>query len=186
MAETWVLNETGRISVVTYTAAFTSNGTSFSTIQGSSRIRYGSTIVTNVLELALEGGDAVYEWSGPGSFVDQAYRTLTFDTAPTGDLLTWLQANGVKQQSKPTNKVIVNGETILDLTQDTVTPATLAKGITAHDKSGAPITGAMEASAGGDYNIAATTNSDGTQNLAITDAGGGSSGGSGVTWYDFA
>lgn len=81
------------------------------------------------------------------------------------------------------NKVAINGKTILDLTQDTVTPATLAKGATAHDKSGAQITGTMEASAGGDYNIAATTNADGTQNLAITDAagGGGSGGGSGET-----
>lgn len=77
------------------------------------------------------------------------------------------------------NKVAINGKTILDLTQDTVTPATLAKGSTAHDKSGAQITGTMEASAGGDYNIAATTNADGTQNLAITDAAGG--GGSGET-----
>lgn len=75
------------------------------------------------------------------------------------------------------NKVAINGKTILDLTQDTVTPATLAKGSTAHDKSGAQITGTMEASAGGDYNIAATTNADGTQNLAITDATGGGSGG---------
>lgn len=83
-----------------------------------------------------------------------------------------------------TNKVIVNNKIILDLTQDTVTPATLAKGSTAHDKSGAQITGTMEASAGGDYNIAATTNADGTQNLAITDAAGGGSGGSGVQWVN--
>ena len=75
------------------------------------------------------------------------------------------------------NKVAINGKTILDLTGDTVTADKLAKGATAHDKSGAQITGTMEASAGGDYNIAATTNADGTQNLAITDAGGGSSGG---------
>lgn len=75
------------------------------------------------------------------------------------------------------NKVAINSRTILDLTQDTVTPATLAKGATAHDKSGKQITGTMEASSGGDYNIAATTNADGTQNLAITDAAGGSSGG---------
>lgn len=39
------------------------------------------------------------------------------------------------------NKVVIGGEAKLDLTGDTVTPATLAKGITAHDKSGAPITG---------------------------------------------
>ena len=86
-------------------------------------------------------------------------------------------------ENKYINKIVIGGEAKLDLTGDTVTPATLAKGATAHDKSGAQITGTMEASAGGDYNIAATTNSDGTQNLAITDAGGGgSSGGSGVQW----
>lgn len=42
------------------------------------------------------------------------------------------------------NKIEINGEVKLDLTQDTVTPATLAKGKTAHDKSGAVIVGTME------------------------------------------
>ena len=42
------------------------------------------------------------------------------------------------------NKVIVNGVTKIDLTGDTVTAATLIKGATAHDKSGAPITGTNE------------------------------------------
>ena len=42
------------------------------------------------------------------------------------------------------NQVIVNGETILDLRSDTVTPATLQKGYTAHDKSGMNITGTLE------------------------------------------
>ena len=42
------------------------------------------------------------------------------------------------------NKVIVNNQTILDLTGDTVTAATLKKGVTAHDASGAQITGTME------------------------------------------
>lgn len=31
------------------------------------------------------------EWS------NQAYRTITFDEEPTGDLLTWLQANATPQ-----------------------------------------------------------------------------------------
>lgn len=44
------------------------------------------------------------------------------------------------------NLVIVNGETILDLRPDTVTPETLQKGYTAHDKSGTKITGTLEAS----------------------------------------
>ena len=39
------------------------------------------------------------------------------------------------------NKIIFGGETLIDLTSDTVSPDKLQKGITAHDKSGAPITG---------------------------------------------
>lgn len=42
------------------------------------------------------------------------------------------------------NKVAVNGQTVLDLSADTVYPGMLAKGITAHDKSGAKITGTLE------------------------------------------
>lgn len=40
------------------------------------------------------------------------------------------------------NKVIYNGNTLIDLTADTVTAADLAYGVTAHDRSGAIITGA--------------------------------------------
>lgn len=39
------------------------------------------------------------------------------------------------------NKLVVGNETKLDLTADTVTEDKLLKGATAHDKSGAPITG---------------------------------------------
>ena len=45
---------------------------------------------------------------------------------------------------KNVNQVIVNGETILDLTNDTVTANDLAKGVTAHDKSGTEIVGTVE------------------------------------------
>lgn len=41
------------------------------------------------------------------------------------------------------NKVTVNGSTILDLTSDTVDAAHLAQGYTAHDRSGATVTGTM-------------------------------------------
>ena len=44
------------------------------------------------------------------------------------------------------NQVIINGKTTLDLRSDTVTPETLQKGYTAHDKSGTKITGTLEAS----------------------------------------
>lgn len=40
------------------------------------------------------------------------------------------------------NKVEINGETKLDLTQDTVTPKTLLPGATAHNAAGNPISGA--------------------------------------------
>lgn len=39
------------------------------------------------------------------------------------------------------NKIIFDGNVLIDLTADTVTSADLAKGVTAHDKSGAIITG---------------------------------------------
>lgn len=39
------------------------------------------------------------------------------------------------------NKVIYGENVLIDLTSDSVTPADLAKGVTAHDKSGAQITG---------------------------------------------
>ena len=39
------------------------------------------------------------------------------------------------------NKIIYGGNTLIDLTGDTVTPEQLAEGVTAHDKSGAKITG---------------------------------------------
>ena len=62
---------------------------------------------------------------------------------------------------------------IADAEAAKIIPENIKKGVTILG-----VEGTMEASAGGDYNIAATTNSDGTQSLAITDAaGGGSSGG---------
>lgn len=42
------------------------------------------------------------------------------------------------------NKVIFGSDTLIDLTEDTVSPETLGKGVTAHDKSGVPIVGTME------------------------------------------
>ena len=42
------------------------------------------------------------------------------------------------------NKIVINNEVKLDLTADTVSPSTLATGITAHDKSGNIITGTMD------------------------------------------
>lgn len=46
------------------------------------------------------------------------------------------------------NKVIYDGNTLIDLTTDTVDASHLAQGYTAHDKSGATITGTMSGGGG--------------------------------------
>ena len=43
--------------------------------------------------------------------------------------------------TKYVSKVVYFGDTLIDLTNDTVEPSKILKGFTAHDKSGAPITG---------------------------------------------
>ena len=47
------------------------------------------------------------------------------------------------------NKVVYGTTVLVDLTEDTVTPDKLLKGATAHDASGEPITGTLEAGSGG-------------------------------------
>lgn len=44
-------------------------------------------------------------------------------------------------ETKNKNKVVYDGEVLIDLTADTITADKLAKGITAHDKSGTLVTG---------------------------------------------
>ncbi len=86
-SETWVLDSAAYDPSGTgaeFNAVFTSNGLSFSSIRLTTNFRrqisYDSTVVK-----------AFDEWTS------QAYRKLTFATAPTGDLLTWLEKCGVKQ-----------------------------------------------------------------------------------------
>ena len=62
------------------------------------------------------------------------------------------------------NKVEINGEVKLDLTQDTVTPATLLKGASAHDAAGNPVQGTA--------NAAPTTPYMEAEYVAVEDGGG--------------
>ena len=93
--ETWVLNESGlEDHLLSYqSVAFTSNGKSYIAIQNFSS---GSGLFYYTTEYNY---DVTYVDGGPDGFFweNQAYRTITFSTPPTGDLLTWLQANGTKQ-----------------------------------------------------------------------------------------
>lgn len=92
--ETWVLNELidplmggGTSGAVTYSTDFTSNNNTFNSIkhtESTKAILYYNDVL-------------VFGWSPIAGWTNQAYRKLTFDAPPTGELLTWLQANGVKQ-----------------------------------------------------------------------------------------
>ncbi len=83
-SETWVLNETLTLTSNTFSANFTANNSTYTEIWMSDReLAYG------------DSGNVVY--ATKGGWIDEANKTLVFATAPTGDLLTWLQANGTKQ-----------------------------------------------------------------------------------------
>lgn len=56
------------------------------------------------------------------------------------------------------NKVVLGNQTLLDLTSDTVTPDTLMQGYTAHDKSGALITGTNTGGGGNDLIVTLSYN----------------------------
>ena len=90
--ETWVIKSDATGEFATTQISFTSNGQKFTSI--GANLDYGPVVLYyDNKEIAgyEPGTGGVYE------FNDQAYRKLTFDTPPTGALLTWLQANGVKQ-----------------------------------------------------------------------------------------
>lgn len=82
--ETWVLNETLTLTPNTFSVDFTANNSNYTEIWMSDReLAYGDS--SNVV------------YATKGGWIIEANKTLVFATAPTGDLLTWLQANGTKQ-----------------------------------------------------------------------------------------
>lgn len=89
--ETWVLNENPTLiqSAKQFDISFTSNNNSYT------YLKFGEDSI-GIAQALYYGTTQVYE-DGNNAWTDQAYRTITFATPPTGDLLTWLQANGVKQ-----------------------------------------------------------------------------------------
>lgn len=101
--ETWLLNDDPNDltqSNQDFTSLnFTSNSQSFVRILR----QYNNTPIPPVNSLLYYKSDGTYATAvytnddGIAFWNGQAYRTITFDTAPTGDLLTWLQANGTKQ-----------------------------------------------------------------------------------------
>ena len=66
------------------------------------------------------------------------------------------------------NKVIYNGDTLIDLTGDTVVPDKLLQGYTAHDASGAPIVGTATGGGGSAVSVVDTTDTAGGTIRTIT------------------
>lgn len=110
MAETWVLNATISFPSASLTGTFTSNGKRFSGIQHKNSFPSEHLAYISVSSGSSTGSTKVYV---DDSWINDAYRTLVFDTAPTGAMLTWLQANGQKQSEPepepPANVCLVNG-----------------------------------------------------------------------------
>ena len=91
---TWIIKNDASGVFATTQISFTSNGQKFTSIGAA--YDAGSFVILRydngeVAGYDTAGGDVVYE------FYNDAYRKLTFDTPPTGDLLTWLQLNATKQ-----------------------------------------------------------------------------------------
>lgn len=88
--ETWILNDTIDISTeFSETITFTTNN------QTASSIDVQTSGFPKGLIYYIGAPVIVYNASG---WTDANYKTITFETAPTGELLTWLQANGEKQE----------------------------------------------------------------------------------------
>lgn len=90
--ETWVLKDNDLFPPYSEAIQFTSNGTLFYGIFANGAVLqyWRNTEGSEVFEATNANEEEV-------TFINQAYRKLIFDTAPTGDLLTWLEASGVKQ-----------------------------------------------------------------------------------------
>ena len=93
--ETWVINDNATGEFATTQIAFTSNGQKFTSI-GAVYDDSGTFMILRYDNNEVAGWD-IYGGGTGFEFDNEAYRKLTFDTPPTGALLTWLQSNGVKQ-----------------------------------------------------------------------------------------
>lgn len=87
---TWVINKSPDVSTdMLVTINFTSNGESFDQFQIDS-------VIPGIIYLK-NGSGAGYQYDSASWSYGEAYRTIVFETTPTGELLAWLQANAIPQ-----------------------------------------------------------------------------------------
>ena len=90
--ETWVIKSDAAGVFATTQISFTSNGQKFTSI-GADYAGFFVVLFYDSNEIAGYDPGVGYGFE----FENEAYRKLTFDTPPTGELLTWLQANATRQ-----------------------------------------------------------------------------------------
>lgn len=100
-SETWVLNVSGVLTSTFTGISFVSNGETFSSITKGGKgpmkfLKYDNTNVCGATPYSGDDDVPRIAWES-AMWVNTAYRKLTFSTPPSGDLLTWLEANAVKQ-----------------------------------------------------------------------------------------
>lgn len=90
-SETWVINsdpnDIDPMETIKVNIRFVANKIEFSKID----------IRGNLIPRTGIYYDTTHVYTGSGTWVNDAYRTVTFLEPPSGKLLTWLQANAVKQ-----------------------------------------------------------------------------------------
>lgn len=104
MAEMWIIKDNAPVDENSYELAktdisFTSGGAKFVAFEVATDgiviwLKYYPTANTVFEPGSFEPGmgEDRFSWR------NNAYKTITFDTHPTGDLLTWLQANATLQE----------------------------------------------------------------------------------------
>lgn len=102
--ETWVIKSSATGELVTTQISFTSNGQKYTSI---GTIYSGVYIVLRYDNNEVAGYESGF--GGAYEFDNEAYRTITFDTPPTGALLTWLQSNATKQAATVNEKDFLYG-----------------------------------------------------------------------------
>ena len=93
---TWYFNQTLSIPVSTTSTTFSTRAH----YEGGSQTITGIQIINrgdNPNMSYLGSGFASTAWDQRRGWRDTAYRTITFDEAPSGDLLAWLQENATPQ-----------------------------------------------------------------------------------------
>lgn len=141
--ETWVLNESLNLINLSVSINFVSHNMSFikfEVFNGQRSITRAGDISAAGLNYYTTSQNRVTIDPSLTSWKTNPYRKVTFATAPTGDLLTWLQSNAVKQASdtavQPSKALTVTSNGTITITPDAPYDAIKQVNLTVNVSSG--------------------------------------------------